>query len=215
VITVLIADDQPPVRAALRAVVEHDPLLVVLGEADNGTAAVELARELRPAVVLMDIRMPGMSGIDACSAIRSDPELERVRVLMVTTFDIDDYLFDALMQGASGFLLKTAEPDQIRAAVRAAALGNAVLDPAVTHRVISRANQRSASGPLPNLALLTARERDVLALVGEGRSNDEIAEQLYISPLTAKTHVSRIMAKLAARDRTQLAVAAYRSGLVS
>jgi DNA-binding NarL/FixJ family response regulator len=213
VITVLLADDQPLVRSGLRAVIEHDPQLVVIGEADDGRSALQMTNDLRPAVVLMDIRMPGPNGIEVCAAITGNPELASVRVLIVTTFDVDDYLFDALMNGAAGFLLKTAEPEQIRGAVRAAARGNAVLDPTVTRRVIARAN-RADTGPGVDLAVLTDRERDVLALIGEGLSNDEIAERLYISPLTAKTHVSRILGKLAARDRTQLAITAYRAGLV-
>jgi DNA-binding NarL/FixJ family response regulator len=218
VINVLIADDQALVRAGFRVLVESDPELTVIGEAAGGADAVELARRHRPDVVLMDIRMPDMDGLEATRRISADPGLAATRVLILTTFETDDYIFDALRSGASGFLLKTTDPADLLAAVRIVARGEALLAPSVTRRLIEEVSSRSSAvgRPVqPALDGLTEREREVLALVAAGLTNDEIAAELYMSPLTAKTHVSRILAKLGARDRTQLVIIAYETGVVT
>ncbi|MGH9077209.1 MAG: response regulator [Acidimicrobiales bacterium] len=215
-IRVLIADDQNLVRAGFRVLVESAPDLEVVGEAGDGIEAVRLAGATRADVVVMDIRMPGLDGIEATRRITADDDLAGVRVLVVTTFESDDYIFEALQAGASGFLVKDTEPADLLAAIRIVARGDALLSPRVTRRLIAevtrRQGRRSASPAA--LALLTEREREVMALVATGLSNDEIAGQLHLSPLTAKTHVSRAMTKLGARDRAQLVVMAYESGLV-
>ena len=215
-ITVAVVDDQPLIRTGLRTMLEHAPDLEIVGEADDGEKAVALARRHRPDVVLMDIRMPRVDGIEATRRITADPDLGNVRVLMLTTFDLDDYVYAAIRAGASGFMLKDARPEDILSAVRVVAAGDALLAPSVTRRLISELAARPAVAPSPpaELAALTEREREVLALVGRGLSNAEIAERLYVSPATAKTHVSHIMTKLYARDRAQLVVLAYESGLV-
>lgn len=214
-IRVLLADDQHLVRAGFRALLEAEDDLEVVGEAATGREAVELARRSRPDVVLMDIRMPDGDGLWATGELASDPELTGTRIVMVTTFELDEYVAQAIVSGASGFLVKDTEPVELLRAVRVVAAGDALLSPGATRRLI----ERVASGlrPAPDqeaLRELTEREREVLALVGHGLTNSEIGERLYLSPLTAKTHVSRIMTKLGARDRVHLVVVAYETGLV-
>ncbi|MER7335126.1 MULTISPECIES: response regulator transcription factor [unclassified Micromonospora] len=210
---VVLVDDQHLIRAGLRALLERDPDITVVAEAADGAAGLAAARAHRPHVVLMDVRMPGTDGIEATRRILADPGLADVQVVMLTTFDDDEYLFDAIRAGAAGFLLKDTAPDALRAAVRTVAGGDALLSPAVTRRVLAAA----ARSPVPDatrLAGLTERERDVLAQVGAGRSNAEIGAALHLSPDTARTYVSRLLTKLHARDRSQLVVIAYESGLV-
>jgi DNA-binding NarL/FixJ family response regulator len=215
VIRVLLADDQGLVRAGFRALLDAEPGIDVAGEARDGREAVELTRSLRPDVVLMDIRMPELDGLAATREIAADRSLSGVRIVILTTFEIDDYVFEALRAGASGFLVKDTEPVDLIAAVRVVAGGEALLSPSVTRRVIEefavRAKEPPPAGDLDDL---TEREREVMALVGTGLSNEEIAERLVVSPATAKTHVSRAMVKLGARDRAQLVVLAYEYGLV-
>jgi DNA-binding NarL/FixJ family response regulator len=215
-IRVLLADDQTLVRSGFRALLERADDIEVIGEAADGAEAVERARADRPDVVLMDIRMPGLDGLKATRRITADPSLASVRVVMLTTFDLDEYVFEALHAGASGFLLKELEPDELRDAVRVVARGDALLAPSVTRRLIQAfVAQPGRHRPVPErLEQLTEREREVLGLVGLGLSNQEIAERLVISAATAKTHVSRTMLKLDAHDRAQLVVIAYESGLV-
>ncbi|MER5310722.1 response regulator transcription factor [Streptomyces sp. NPDC002773] len=214
-IRVLLADDQSLVRAGFRALLAAQPDIEVAGEAADGGEAVRLVRELRPDVVLMDIRMPVLDGLAATRAITGDPGLDGVRVIMLTTFELDEYVFEAVRGGASGFLVKDTEPEELLRAVRAVVEGDALLSPGVTRRLISEFAARSKE-PHRDEALgrLTEREQEVMALVGIGLSNEEIARRLVVSPLTAKTHVSRTMVKLGARDRAQLVVLAYESGLV-
>jgi len=214
-IRVLLADDQVLVRAGFRALLDAQGDIEVVGEAGDGQQAVRLARELSPDVVLMDIRMPGTDGLDATRQIAADPLLAGVRVVILTTFDLDEYVFEAVRSGASGFLVKDTEPDELVQAVHVVAGGEALLSPGVTRRLIAEFAARAKQPPDTGaLAELTGREREVLALVGEGLSNSEIARRLVVSPATAKTHVSRAMIKLGTRDRAQLVVAAYESGLV-
>ena len=216
-ITVAIVDDQPLIRTGLRTMLEHAADMEIVAEADDGEKAVAAVHRHRPDVVLMDIRMPALDGIEATRRITADPELRAVRVLMLTTFDLDDYVYAAIRAGASGFMLKDARPEDILAAVRVVAAGDALLAPSITRRLIEELAARPADqppAPPPELAALTEREREVLALIGRGLSNAEIAGRLYVSPATAKTHVSHIMTKLYARDRAQLVVVAYESGLV-
>jgi DNA-binding NarL/FixJ family response regulator len=217
VIKVLVADDQTLVRAGFRVLVESAPDLEVVGEAGDGAEAVELARQRLPDVVLMDIRMPRMDGLEATRRIVALDRAEAVRVLVLTTFDLDEYVYQALRAGASGFLLKDTPPADLLAAIRVVAAGDALLAPSVTRRLIAefaRRPQPSAVTPAA-LAALTDREREVLALVARGLSNAEIAELLVVSGATAKTHVSRVLAKLGARDRAQLVMLAYETGLVT
>lgn len=215
-ISVLIADDQDLVRLALRTLVQSEDDLTLAGEASDGLAAVAAARELRPDVVLMDVRMPGIDGIEATRRIVGDPALARTRVVVLTTFELDEYVFDALRHGASGFLIKDTTPAELLRAIRLVAAGDALLSPSVTRRVVRQFARRPArrSAPHTQLSTLTDREREITGLVGEGLSNDEIADRLRVSPATARTHVSRAMVKLGARDRAQLVVFAYQSGLV-
>ncbi|MEU4219735.1 response regulator transcription factor [Actinoplanes sp. NPDC026623] len=215
-IRVLIADDQDLVRIGLRALLESEDDLVVAGEAADGLGAVDLARTHRPDVVLMDVRMPGIDGIEATRRIAADPALAGTRVIVLTTFEIDAYVFDALRHGASGFLTKDTKPAELVRAIRLVAGGEALLSPSVTRRVVREFASRPARvlRPHPRLDALTDREREIVGLVGEGLSNDEIAARLMVSPATARTHVSRAMVKLHARDRAQLVVFAYQSGLV-
>ncbi|MEV4436811.1 response regulator transcription factor [Streptomyces sp. NPDC049555] len=220
-ITVVLADDQALLRSAFKVLVESEPGMRVVGEAADGAAAVRLARAHVPDVVLMDIRMPGTDGLAATREICADPALGAVRVVMLTTFEADEYVVEALRAGASGFLGKGAEPEELLAAIRIAAAGEALLSPAATKGLIARflaqpqGTGHDPSGPGPTgLEGLTAREREVLVQVARGLSNDQIGERLAVSPLTVKTHVNRAMAKLGARDRAQLVVVAYESGLV-
>ncbi|MGP3683762.1 response regulator [Streptomyces sp. IBSNAI002] len=214
-IRVLLADDQLLVRAGFRALLSAQPDIEVAGEAADGDEAVRRVRELRPDVVLMDIRMPVLDGLAATRLITGDPELAAVRVVMLTTFELDEYVFEAIRSGASGFLVKDTEPAELLRAVRAVVNGDALLSPGVTRRLIAEFAARSKRpAAAADLDRLTDREREVMALVGMGLSNEEIARRLVVSPLTAKTHVSRTMVKLGARDRAQLVVLAYESGLV-
>ena len=214
-ISVLVADDQELVRLGLRALIASEDGLTFAGEAADGLAAVAQARRLRPDVVLMDIRMPGIDGLEATRRIIADPELAGVRIIVLTTFALDEYVCDALRHGASGFLLKDTSPAGLVQAIRLIAAGGALLSPDVTRSVIREfvTGSRRPLTPHPQLDALTAREREIAALVGEGLTNDEIAERLVISPATARTHVSRAMVKLNARDRAQLVVFAFQSGL--
>src|SRR5579859_1492945 len=216
-IGVVLADDQSLVRAGFRALLESEADIDVLGEAADGEEAVRIVRAVRPDVVLMDIRMPRLDGLEATRRIAADPELGATRVLMLTTFEIDEYVFEALRAGASGFLLKDCEPLELLQAVRIVAAGEALLSPRITRTLIAAfaAQPQRATVSPQALRELTEREREVMVLVGRGRSNDEIAAALVITPSTAKTHVSRAMSKLGARDRAQLVVLAYETGLVT
>lgn len=214
-IRVLLADDQLLVRAGFRALLDAQPDIEVAGEAADGEEAVAMVRESLPDLVLMDIRMPLVDGLAATRRITGDPALSGVRVVMLTTFELDEYVFEAIRSGASGFLVKDTEPDELLRAVRSVVDGDALLSPGVTRRLIAEFAARSKEpAAAEGLAELTEREREVMALVGIGLSNEEIARRLVVSPLTAKTHVSRTMVKLGARDRAQLVVLAYESGLV-
>ena len=213
-IRVVLADDQPLVRAGLRVLIADTPELDVVGEAGTGAQAVHLARDIHPDVVVMDIRMPGMDGIEATRIITA--ESSAVRVVVLTTFDDDDYVYAALRAGASGFLVKDMALDDILAAIRVVAAGDALLAPGVTRRLIAQfARQAGPAPPRREIDGITGREREVLTLVGCGLSNGEIAAQLFISTATAKAHVGRLLAKLGARDRVQLVIAAYETGLVA
>jgi DNA-binding NarL/FixJ family response regulator len=228
-IRVLLADDQALIRAGFRVLLEAADDIEVVGEAVNGDQAVELAKSERPDVILMDIRMPGTDGLAATSQIAAAGTLDGVKVVILTTFETDEYVYQALRAGASGFLVKDAEPEELIRAVRVVHRGEALLSPSVTRRLIASLASRTAGAPpvtaagrdqgnrarpASGLDRLTEREREVLALVAQGLSNEEIAVRLFLSPLTTKTHVSHIMTKLAARDRAQLVVIAYESGLV-
>ena len=220
-IRVLLADDQALLRSAVRVLVDSEPDMEVVGEASDGAEAVRLSKEQRADVVLMDIRMPGTDGLAATRMISADPDLADVRVVILTTFEVDDYVVQSLRAGASGFLGKGSEPEELLTAIRIAAGGQALLSPAATTGLIARflATDDPADGDRDpargeRLDSLTVREREVLVQVAGGHSNDEIAERLEVSPLTVKTHVNRAMAKLGARDRAQLVVTAYESGLV-
>ncbi|WP_230196960.1 response regulator transcription factor [Streptomyces sp. NBC_00080] len=214
-IRVLLADDQSLVRAGFRALLDAQPDIEVAAEAADGEEAVRVVRELRPDVVLMDIRMPLLDGLAATRRVTDDETLSQVKVIMLTTFELDEYVFEAIRSGASGFLVKDTEPEELLRAVRAVVAGDALLSPGVTRRLIAEFAARSKEPAAADaLSRLTEREREVMALVGIGLSNEEIARRLVVSPLTAKTHVSRTMVKLGARDRAQLVVLAYESGLV-
>jgi DNA-binding NarL/FixJ family response regulator len=216
VIRVLLVDDQSLLRAGIRALLETEADITVAGEADDGEAGVGLAAQLLPDVVLMDIRMPGVDGLEATRRIAAQPALDRVHVVILTTFDLDEYVFEAIRLGAAGFLVKNSEPEELVRGVRAAAAGDALLSPGVTRRLIAEyaAHAKPAPPGDRGLQVLTERETQVLTLIAEGLTNHEIAQRLVVSPLTAKTHVSRVMLKLGARDRVQLVVQAYESGLV-
>ena len=215
-IRVAVADDQAIIRSGLRVQISLAPDLEFVGEASNGEQAVAVARQQRPDVLLMDVRMPVLDGIDATRRIAREEATQAVRVIVLTTFDLDDYVYRALRAGASGFLLKDTSPEQLLAAIRVVADGGALLDPQVTRRLIAEfAARPTPTTPTRRIAeLLTAREIEVLGLVGHGLTNTEIAERLVISIFTAKTHVSRILTKLGLRDRSQLVIAAYEYGLV-
>ncbi|MEU8823727.1 response regulator transcription factor [Streptomyces sp. NPDC048636] len=221
-IKVLLADDQALLRSAFRVLVDSDPEMEVVGEASDGAEAVEIVRAEGADVVLMDIRMPGTDGLAATRMISEDPELTEVRVVMLTTFEVDEYVVDSLRAGASGFLGKGAEPEELLSAIRIAAAGEALLSPAATKGLIARFLAQGDGAPddgdsaydATRLDALTVREREVLVQVAGGLSNDEIATLLEVSPLTVKTHVNRAMAKLGARDRAQLVVISYETGLV-
>ncbi|MFG1603945.1 response regulator [Actinoplanes sp. NPDC049265] len=215
-INVLLADDQQLVRAGFRSLLKRDREITVVGEASTGDEAVRTARATRPDVVLMDIRMPGLDGIEATRRIVADPDLRDCRVIILTTFETDEYVFAALQAGASGFLTKEVDPEGLRHAVRVVAAGEALLSPSVTRRVVSRfGHLKSAREPGARLAVLTARELEVVRLVATGLSNEQIAAELVISPLTAKTHITRSIAKLGVRDRVQMVILAYEDGLVT
>lgn len=216
-IRVILADDQSLVRAGFRVLLESAEDIEVVGEAADGQTAIDLARRATADVILMDIRMPAVDGLEATRRIAADPDLSGLRVLILTTFETDEYIFEALRGGASGFLVKDTEPEDLIAAVRVVARGEALLSPSVTRRLIANIAGRGTGRPIDTvtLSVLTEREREVLALVAAGQSNSEIAATLYMSPLTAKTHVNRSMTKLNARDRAQLVVIAYETGLVT
>ena len=210
-IRVLLADDQTLVRAGFRSILDGEDGIEVVGEAADGAEAIRLARQLRPDVALMDIRMPGLDGLAATQEITASTD---VRVIILTTFDLDDYVYGALRAGASGFLVKDTEPAELIHGVRVVARGDALIAPSITRRLIAEFTARVAQpDPGPRLSGLTDREREVMALVAAGLSNDEIAARLVLSPATAKTHVSRIMTKTQVRDRAQLVILAYESGL--
>ena len=215
-IRVLVADDQALVRGSFRLLVETDPGLLVIGEAATGAEAVQIAARDKPDVVLMDVRMPVMDGIEATRRITGAEQAAETRVLILTTFDLDDYVYAALRAGASGFLLKDTPPADLLAAIRVIAAGDALLAPAITRRLIAEFARRPQPSQQPTATLdgVTDREREVLTLIGRGLSNDEIAQALHITMATAKTHVSRLLAKLGARDRAQLVIAAYETSLI-
>jgi DNA-binding NarL/FixJ family response regulator len=215
-ISVLIVDDQDLIRLGLRTLISSEEGFSVAGEAADGLEAVTAARRHRPDVVLMDVRMPGINGIEATRRIVADPELAGTRVIVLTTFELDEYVFDALRYGASGFLIKDTKPAELLRAIRLVAGGDALLSPSVTRRVVREFAARPVRTARPHSQLdtLTEREREIVGLVGEGLSNDEIAARVGVSSATARTHVSRAMIKLGARDRAQLVVFAYQSGLV-
>ncbi|WP_018353299.1 response regulator [Longispora albida] len=214
-ITIVVVDDQDLVRLGLRTLIDSEDDLDCVGEAADGLAAVTVTQRTRPDVVLMDIRMPGIDGIEATRRITADPALANTKIIVLTTFEHDQYVFDALRHGASGFLLKDTKPAELLLAIRSVVQGGALMSPSVTRKVIREfvtASPRPLR-PHPDLDTLTGREREIVVLAAEGLSNDEIAERLVISPATARTHVSRAMLKLGARDRAQLVVFAYQSGL--
>jgi len=217
VIRVAVADDQALVRLGLRVLLETEDDMTLVGEAEDGRAAIELVRRTRPDVVLMDVRMPVLDGIEALRTIAADRRLAGTRVIVLTTFELDEYVFESLRAGASGFLIKDTEPAELLHAVRVVARGESLLSPTVTRRVIGEFVVKRARRPVPHphLGTLTDREREVVALVAEGLSNEEIAQRLVVSPATARTHVSRAMVKLHARDRAQLVVFAFQSGLAT
>ena len=215
-IKVLLADDQRLVRAGFGSILDDEDDIAVAGEAADGEQALAACREHLPDVALMDIRMPGMDGLEATRRITADRRLDGVKVVILTTFDLDEYVYGALRAGASGFLLKDTDPEELIHAVRVVARGDALITPSVTRRLIGEfAGRVAAPSPGPRLKALTEREREVMLLVAAGLSNDEIAARLVLSPATAKTHVSRIMSKLDVRDRSQLVVLAYESGMVN
>ncbi len=214
-ISVVLADDQALVRAGFRSLLDAQDDISVVGEASDGAEATRMAADLRPDVILMDIRMPNVDGLEATRRISADAALSAVKVVILTTFDLDEYVFEAIRAGANGFLVKDTEPEELLRAVRTVVRGDALLSPRITRRLIEEFAARAKEpAPHADVSLLTEREREVVVLVAGGLTNDEIAERLYMSSATAKTHVSRAMIKLGARDRAQLVVFAYESGLV-
>ncbi|MGY1690670.1 response regulator [Geodermatophilus sp. SYSU D01105] len=214
-IRIVLVDDQELVRTGLRTLAERDGDITVVGEAGTGRAGLARVRELRPDVVLMDVRMPEMDGLQATRAVVADPQLRDVRVLVLTTFDEDEHVFEAIRAGAAGYLLKDVSPTDLRQGIRVVAAGESLLSPAVTRTVLrSLADRLQAAVDDTPLQALTGREREVLALVGRGLSNEEIARELFLSPATARTYVSRLLTRLGARDRARLVVLAYETGLV-
>lgn len=215
-IRVVLADDQSLIRMGLRVLLDREPDVDIVGEAEDGRGALAVIRRTRPDVALVDIRMPGPDGLEVLRAVTSDPVLDATRIVIVTTFETDEYLFAALQAGASGFVLKDADPGDLVRAVRAAASGDALLSPSVTRRLVDRfGRRRDTGGAAPaGMDALTVREREIVAWVATGRSNDEIATELLLSPATVRTHVGRAMLKLHARDRAQLVVFAVRAGLM-
>jgi DNA-binding NarL/FixJ family response regulator len=215
VIRVVVVDDQALVRMGLRTLLESEPDTDLVGEAADGQAGLEVVRRTTPEVVLMDVRMPVLDGLAALREITADPALTDVKVIVLTTFELDEYVFEALRGGASGFVLKDADPAELLHAIRVVADGGSLLSPSVTRRVIEQFSARSAptNAAHPEIGRLTEREREIVAWVATGRSNDEIADELVVSPATVRTHVSRAMVKLHARDRAQLVVFAVQSGL--
>lgn len=214
-IRVVLADDQRLVRAGFRSILEDEDDIEVVGEAGDGDQAVAVCRAELPDVLLMDIRMPGTDGLEGTQRVTADARLDGVKVIILTTFDLDDYVYGALRAGASGFLLKDTDPDELLHAVRVVSRGDALITPGITRRLIAEfAGRVKPPEPGPRLSVLTEREREVMRLVAGGLTNDEIAARLVLSPATAKTHVSRIMSKLTVRDRSQLVVLAYESGMV-
>ncbi|WP_157246804.1 response regulator [Nonomuraea typhae] len=214
-IRVVLADDQTLVRAGFRSILTDEDDIEVVAEAPDGAAAIAAAHEHRPDVVLMDIRMPKLDGLEATRKIADDSGLNGVKVIILTTFDLDDYVYGALRAGASGFLVKDTEPAELIHAVRVVARGDALISPSITRRLIAEfADRVKRPEPGPELNALTEREREVMTLVAAGLSNNEIAERLVLSPATAKTHVSRIMTKLSVRDRAQIVVLAYEAGMI-
>jgi len=215
-ISVVLVDDQVLIRAGLRALVDAEPGMTVVGEAGDGDTAVDVVRRERPDVVLMDIRMPGTDGLEATQRISADPDLDSVHVVILTTFEEDAYVFDAIRGGAAGFLVKDTEPAELLRAIRTVHAGESLLSPGATRSLVSAyATHAKPSSLAPALDVLTERERQVMQLVALGLTNTEIAERLFVSPMTTKTHVSRAMIKLGARDRAQLVVFAYETGLVA
>jgi DNA-binding NarL/FixJ family response regulator len=214
-ISVVLVDDQALVRTGLRTLLARDPDINVVGEADSGQSGVRLVQQTKPAVVLMDIRMPGMDGLAATRQIVGDAKLKETRVVVLTTFDEDEHIHEAIRAGAAGFLLKDIAPEELRRAVHVVAAGEALLSPSVTRRVMQQLAATAGSVNPKLLAELTEREREILRHIGLGESNEEIAEKLVISPATARTYVSRLLAKLEARDRSQLVIIAYESGLIT
>jgi DNA-binding NarL/FixJ family response regulator len=215
--TVAVVDDQALLRGTFRMLIDSAADLTTVGEAGTGTAAVELARREHPDVVLMDVRMPELDGIEATRLICGSPDTAHVRVVILTTFDLDEYVYAALRAGASGFLLKDTRPAALLDAVRVVAAGDALLAPTVTRRLIDEfaRRPRPARSPSPELAMITDREREVLALIGHGLTNQEISDHLHVSLATTRTHVGHLLAKLAARDRAQLVIAAYETGMIT
>jgi DNA-binding NarL/FixJ family response regulator len=216
-VTVVVADDQALLRGSFRMLVDSCPALAVVGEAGSGREAVDLARRLHPDVILMDVRMPQLDGIEATRLICGAPETSGTRVVILTTFDLDEYVYAALRAGASGFLLKDTPPADLLAAIQVIAAGEALLAPTVTRRLIGEFARRPqpARLPRPGLDKITSREQEILTLIGQGLSNQEISRHLHISPATARTHVGHLLTKLAARDRAQLVIAAYETGLIT
>jgi DNA-binding NarL/FixJ family response regulator len=214
-IAVVLIDDQALVRAGLRTLLERDPEINVVGEADNGRSGVQLVQRTRPDVVLMDIRMPGMDGLQATRQIVGDTDLNGTKVVVLTTFDEDEHIQEAIRAGAAGYLLKDLSPEELRRAVHVVAGGEALLAPSITRRVMQQLAAKSGTTNPQLLAELTEREREILCHIGLGESNDEIASSLVISPATARTYVSRLLAKLNARDRAHLVIIAYESGLIT